>query len=54
MPVITSTDGRWRRQDEVDADRARFCAMADAASRPLRRRHNQVGELVDGRQQGTA
>ena len=48
IPVITSTDGPLRGEDEVDADRARLLREADhGVLDRLRRDHHQVGELVD-------
>ena len=48
MPVMTSTDGPLRRQQQVDADRARLLREADDRVLDLGRRdHHEVGELVD-------
>ena len=47
-PVITSTDGPLRGDDEVDAGRARELRQpADLALDFERRRHHQVRQLVD-------
>ena len=47
-PVMTSTDGPLRREDQVDADGARHLRQpADRFLDLVARHHHQVGQLVD-------